>query len=64
MDVELLPALHCAPVLASHGVRLCCTYGQTELAGPVLFGKPGGDAELLRPLARAGAPVARPAVCR
>ena len=43
-----LPA-HCPPVLAASGVLLCCTYGQTELAGPVLFGKPGGDPDLLRP---------------
>ncbi|KAL3893763.1 MAG: hypothetical protein SGPRY_014011, partial [Prymnesium sp.] len=26
-----------------------CTYGQTELAGPVMWGEPGGDPNLLRP---------------
>ena len=40
---------HCPPVLASHNILLCCTYGQTELAGPVMFGQPGGDPDLLRP---------------
>lgn len=45
---------HCPPVLAAAGVLLCCTYGQTELAGPVLFGRPGGDADLLRPFKGVG----------
>lgn len=39
----------CPPVLAAHGILLCCTYGQTEVAGPVMFGRPGGDPDLLRP---------------
>ena len=42
-------APHCPPVLAAHGVLLNCTYGQTELGGPLMFGKPGGDPNLLRP---------------
>ena len=45
---------HCAPVLANLGVVLACTYGQTELAGPVMFGLPGGDPNALRPLPGVG----------
>lgn len=41
---------HCAPILSKHGVTVACTYGQTELAGPVMFGRPGGDPNALRPL--------------
>ena len=40
---------HCAPILAMHGITVACTYGQTELAGPVMFGRPGGDPNALRP---------------
>ena len=47
-------APHCAPVLKHHGIVVACTYGQTELAGPVMFGKPGGDPNALRPLAGVG----------
>ena len=36
-------------VLGRHGVTVACTYGQTELAGPVMFGQPGGDPNVLRP---------------
>jgi acyl-coenzyme A synthetase/AMP-(fatty) acid ligase/3-oxoacyl-(acyl-carrier-protein) synthase len=36
-------APHCPPNLQRHGIIVACTYGQTELTGPVLFGKPGGD---------------------
>ena len=48
--VDVLKSLHlltygggalpssCPPILKSHGILLCCTYGQTELAGPVMFG--------------------------
>ena len=43
-------APHCGPILKQHGVIVACTYGQTELAGPVMFGKPGGDPNALRPL--------------
>ena len=41
---------HCAPILKDHGISVACTYGQTELAGPVMFGKQGGDPNALRPL--------------
>ena len=47
-------APHCSPILKQHGVVVACTYGQTELAGPVMFGKPGGDPNALRPLAGVG----------
>ena len=43
-------APHCGPILKQNGIVVCCTYGQTELAGPVMFGKPGGDPNALRPL--------------
>jgi len=42
-------APHCSEILRRHGVTVACTYGQTELAGPVMFGEPGGDANALRP---------------
>jgi acyl-CoA synthetase (AMP-forming)/AMP-acid ligase II len=42
-------APHCPPVLREHGVRVACTYGQTELAGPVMYGKPNGDPNALQP---------------
>ena len=42
-------APHCDAILRKHGVTIACTYGQTELAGPVMFGKPGGDPNFLRP---------------
>ena len=35
---------HCAAVLARHGVRVAVDYGQTELAGPCLFGVVAGTA--------------------
>ena len=41
-------------MLARHGVTVACTYGQTELAGPVMFGKPGGDPNVLRPFRGVG----------
>ena len=43
-------APHCAPYLKQHGVLIACTYGQTELAGPVMVGEPGGDPNALRPI--------------
>ena len=43
-------APHCGPILKQNGIVVCCTYGQTELAGPIMFGKPGGDPNALRPL--------------
>ena len=36
------------------GVVVACTYGQTELAGPVMFGLPSGDPAALRPLLSQG----------
>ena len=45
-------APHCGPILQQHGIVCACTYGQTELAGPVMFGEPGGDPNALRPLPR------------
>lgn len=38
------------PVLRAHGINVACTYGQTEVGGPVMFGKLNGDPDLLRPL--------------
>ena len=43
-------APHCAEVLKAHAFRIAGTYGQTELAGPVLFGALGGDPNALRPM--------------
>jgi acyl-CoA synthetase (AMP-forming)/AMP-acid ligase II len=40
----------CVTVLAAHSVKVCASYVQTELGGPVLFGSPGGDPHLFRPL--------------
>ena len=37
------------PVLRAHGVVVACSYGQTELSGPVMFGMPDGDPNALRP---------------
>ena len=42
-------APHCPPIMRKHGVVVACTYGQTELAGPVMYGKPDGDPNALRP---------------
>jgi acyl-CoA synthetase (AMP-forming)/AMP-acid ligase II len=39
----------CADLLRSSGAKIMCTYGQTELGGPVLFGTPGGDPNALIP---------------
>ena len=43
-------APHCSPLLKRGGFVLMCTYGQTELAGPVMYGKPGGHPNALRPM--------------
>jgi acyl-coenzyme A synthetase/AMP-(fatty) acid ligase len=43
-------APHCPPILRRHGIVVACTYGQTELAGPIMFGKPNGDPNALLPL--------------
>eukprot|EP00966_Prymnesium_polylepis_P096980 2246703-Prymnesium_polylepis.1 len=43
-------APHCPDVFRKHGITVMCTYGQTELGGPVLFGIPGGDPNALLPL--------------
>jgi acyl-coenzyme A synthetase/AMP-(fatty) acid ligase len=40
----------CAQSLKARGVELQCTYGQTELAGPVPYGEKGGHPSALRPL--------------
>ena len=48
-------APHCPAVLRAHGVTVACTYGQTELAGPVMMGKPNGDPNALRPIDGVGA---------
>eukprot|EP00966_Prymnesium_polylepis_P006336 145099-Prymnesium_polylepis.1 len=42
-------APHCAPALRAAGVVVVCTYGQTELGGPVMFGVAGGDPNALQP---------------
>lgn len=39
----------CSHILRTAGAKMMCTYGQTELGGPVLFGKPGGDPNALLP---------------
>jgi acyl-coenzyme A synthetase/AMP-(fatty) acid ligase len=44
-----LPEEH-AQLLCEHGVMLQCTYGQTELAGPILFGTKGSHHPVYRPL--------------
>eukprot|EP00966_Prymnesium_polylepis_P182280 4222862-Prymnesium_polylepis.1 len=43
-------APHCAATMRALGVTFACTYGQTELCGPVMFGRPRGDPDALLPL--------------
>jgi len=39
----------CSDILRVAGAKIMCTYGQTELGGPVLFGEPGGHPNALIP---------------
>ena len=42
---------HCSEVCSMHGIRLQVDYGQTELGGPLLFGRLGAErADLLQPV--------------
>eukprot|EP00966_Prymnesium_polylepis_P311505 7197663-Prymnesium_polylepis.1 len=45
---------HCVPILRAHNLAFACTYGQTEVAGPVMTGAAGGDPDLLLPLEGVG----------
>ena len=47
-----LPA-GCSETCRAHGIRLQVDYGQTELGGPLLFGRLGARADLLQPVAGA-----------
>ena len=43
----------CSEVCRMHGIKLQVDYGQTELGGPLLFGRLGARADLLQPVAGA-----------
>jgi len=39
----------CSEIMREAGAKIMCTYGQTELGGPVLFGRPEGNPNALIP---------------